>query len=65
MRPRALMSWSTGKDSAHALDVVRRAGELDVVGLVTTMTQVYGRVSMHGVRETWRTKLTRRASTSQ
>jgi diphthamide synthase (EF-2-diphthine--ammonia ligase) len=51
MKPRALLSWSTGKDSAHTLDVVRRAGELDVVGLITTVTSAYGRVSMHGVRE--------------
>ncbi len=50
-RPRAVVSWSSGKDSAYALHEVRRAGELDVVGLLTTVTENYGRVSMHGVRE--------------
>jgi uncharacterized protein (TIGR00290 family) len=50
-RPRALVAWSTGKDSAWALHEVRSAGELEVVGLLTTVTEGYGRVSMHGVRE--------------
>ncbi len=50
-RPKALVSWSTGKDSAFALWEVRRAGALDVVGLLTTVTTAFGRVSMHGVRE--------------
>jgi len=50
-RPRALVAWSSGKDSAFALHDVRRAGEIDVVGLLTTLTADYGRVSMHGVRE--------------
>jgi uncharacterized protein (TIGR00290 family) len=51
-RPRAVVSWSSGKDAAYSLHEVRRAGELDVVGLLTTITEAYGRVSMHGVRET-------------
>jgi uncharacterized protein (TIGR00290 family) len=50
-RGRAVVSWSSGKDSALALHDVRRANELDVVGLVTTITDAFGRVSMHGVRE--------------
>ena len=45
------MSWSTGKDSAFALHEARRTGEVDVVGLLTTLTSSFGRVSMHGVRE--------------
>lgn len=44
------MSWSSGKDSAFALHQVRVRGELDVVGLVTTVTSAYDRISMHGVR---------------
>jgi uncharacterized protein (TIGR00290 family) len=48
---KALVAWSSGKDSAFALAETRRAGELDVVGLLTTVTEDYGRVSMHGVRE--------------
>jgi len=49
MRSKALVSWSSGKDSAFALGLARE--DLDVVGLVTTVTTAYGRVSMHGVRE--------------
>src|SRR6202171_1509465 len=50
-RPKALISWSSGKDSAFALHEVRRAGEYDVVGALTTVTERFGRVSIHGVRE--------------
>jgi len=50
MTPKALLSWSSGKDSAHALAEIRRSGEVDVVGLVTTVTATYDRVAMHGVR---------------
>lgn len=49
-RPRALVAWSSGKDSAWALHEVRRTGELEVVGLLTTVTAPYQRVSMHAVR---------------
>ena len=51
MRRKALVAWSSGKDSAFALHEARRTGELDVIGLLTTLTDDYGRVSMHGVRE--------------
>src|SRR5688500_6085706 len=51
-RPKALLSWSTGKDSAYTLHVARAAGEVDIVGLLTTVTAAYDRVSMHGVRRT-------------
>jgi uncharacterized protein (TIGR00290 family) len=50
-KPKALISWSSGKDSAFALHEVRRACELDVVGAVTTVTETFGRVSIHGVRQ--------------
>jgi uncharacterized protein (TIGR00290 family) len=49
--PKALIAWSSGKDSAWALHEVRRAGEYDVVGALTTVTETFGRVSIHGVRE--------------
>ncbi|MFO7563590.1 MAG: hypothetical protein R6X02_13165, partial [Enhygromyxa sp.] len=49
-RRRALMSWSSGKDSAFALHVARSGGELEVVGLLTTINEAADRVSMHGVR---------------
>jgi uncharacterized protein (TIGR00290 family) len=50
-KPRALIAWSSGKDSAWALHELRRAGEYDVVGALTTITDTFGRVSIHGVRE--------------
>ncbi len=50
-RTKALIAWSSGKDSAWALHEARRAGEFDIVGAVTTVTDTFGRVSMHGVRE--------------
>ncbi len=50
-RPKALIAWSSGKDSAWALHEARSAGDFDVVGALTTVTDTFGRVSMHGVRE--------------
>jgi uncharacterized protein (TIGR00290 family) len=50
-RPKALISWSSGKDSAFALHETTRAGEFDVVGALTTVTETFGRVSVHGVRQ--------------
>jgi uncharacterized protein (TIGR00290 family) len=50
-RPKALISWSSGKDSAFALHEVRRAGEFEIVGALTTVTETFGRVSIHGVRQ--------------
>jgi diphthamide synthase (EF-2-diphthine--ammonia ligase) len=51
MAAKALIAWSSGKDSAWALHEVRLAGGLEVVGALTTVTENFGRVSMHGVRE--------------
>ncbi|HEX5778850.1 MAG TPA: ATP-binding protein [Xanthobacteraceae bacterium] len=48
---KALIAWSSGKDSAWALHEVRRSGELEVVGAITTVTENFARVSMHGVSE--------------
>jgi uncharacterized protein (TIGR00290 family) len=50
-RPKALIAWSSGKDSAWSLHEVRREGAYDVVGALTTVTDTFARVSMHGVRE--------------
>ena len=44
------MAWSSGKDSALALHVLRAAGRYEVAALLTTVTAGYDRVSMHGVR---------------
>lgn len=50
-KPKALIAWSSGKDSAYALHEARRCGDYDIVGALTTVTDTFGRVSMHGVRE--------------
>jgi uncharacterized protein (TIGR00290 family) len=46
-----LVSWSSGKDSAWTLHVLRRDRVGDVAGLLTSVNETVGRVSMHGVRE--------------
>lgn len=51
-KPRALLSWSSGKDAAWALHALRQAGEVEVVGLLTTINRSFDRVAMHAVRET-------------
>ena len=51
MAAKALIAWSSGKDSAWALHEVRQAGTSEVVGALTTVTENFSRVSMHGVRE--------------
>ena len=50
MRNKAVMCWSCGKDSAIALWTLQQAGEYEIVGLLTTLTEGYDRVSMSGVR---------------
>jgi uncharacterized protein (TIGR00290 family) len=49
-RTRALLSWSSGKDSAWALHLLRQQSDLEVVGLLTTVNEVADRVAMHAVR---------------
>lgn len=50
-KPRALVSWSSGKDAAWTLHALRLAGEVEVVGLLTTLNQEFQRVAMHAVRQ--------------
>ena len=47
---RAWLSWSSGKDSAMALHELRAAGDVEVVGLLTTLNASAQRVAMHAVR---------------
>jgi uncharacterized protein (TIGR00290 family) len=47
---RVLLSWSSGKDSAWTLHVLRRDPQIEVCALVTTLNQEFDRVAMHGVR---------------
>jgi uncharacterized protein (TIGR00290 family) len=48
--PKAFVSWSSGKDSAYALHEARTGGLAEVVGAITTVSEAYDRVAMHGVR---------------
>jgi uncharacterized protein (TIGR00290 family) len=50
MGRRTWLSWSSGKDSAWTLHMLRQQGEYDVVGLLTTVNSAYDRVAMHGTR---------------
>jgi uncharacterized protein (TIGR00290 family) len=45
-----VLLWSGGKDSMLALRSIREAGRLQVCALLTTMTEGYDRISIHGVR---------------
>lgn len=50
MRPKVLLSWSTGKDSAWMLHILRQRDDLELAGLLTTVNETFGRVAMHAVR---------------
>jgi uncharacterized protein (TIGR00290 family) len=50
MRSKALLSWSSGKDSAWALHALCQQDEVEVVGLLTTFNEAANRVAMHAVR---------------
>lgn len=47
---RIWLSWSSGKDSAWALHLLRREGKHQIEGLLTTLNEHHERVAMHGVR---------------
>lgn len=48
---KALVSWSSGKDSAYTLAKILKEGRFEIVELFTTITDSYKRVAMHGVRQ--------------
>ncbi|MEM3507862.1 MAG: ATP-binding protein, partial [Nitrososphaerota archaeon] len=50
MKDKIILSWSGGKDSAFSLYKIMNENELECVGLLTTFTKEYDRVTMHGVR---------------
>lgn len=50
MKHQLYLSWSGGKDSALALWELSQSVKYEVVGLLTTVTKDYDRISMHGVR---------------
>jgi len=45
-----VFSWSGGKDSALALYEILKAESYNIVSLITTVTEEYDRISVHGVR---------------
>ncbi|MDD5483510.1 MAG: ATP-binding protein [Kiritimatiellae bacterium] len=50
MKKKTLLSWSSGKDSAWALHLLRQDPATNLLGLFTVMNQKYGRVCMHATR---------------
>lgn len=50
MKKKTLLSWSSGKDSAWALHVLRQRQDIDVVGLFCTFNEKFKRGAMHAVR---------------
>ncbi|HEX4346539.1 MAG TPA: hypothetical protein VHZ73_03155 [Vicinamibacterales bacterium] len=47
---KVLMSWSSGKDSAWTVHVLRQRGDVEIAGLLTTINESAQRVAMHAVR---------------
>jgi len=45
-----LVSWSSGKDSAWMLHVLKQDEAVEIGGLLTTMNEEFDRVAMHAVR---------------
>jgi uncharacterized protein (TIGR00290 family) len=52
MAKRVMLSWSSGKDSAWALHLLRGDPDVELAGLFTTVNREFDRVAMHAVRRT-------------
>ena len=50
MKKKILLSWSSGKDSAWALHLLRQNSDIEIAGLLTTINTQFQRVAMHGTR---------------
>jgi len=50
MKPKCLISWSSGKDSAWMVHVLRQRGDVEIGALLTTINEPAQRVAMHAVR---------------
>lgn len=50
MKKKLLLSWSSGKDSAWCLHILRQQDEYEVAGLLTTLNGAFDRVAMHSTR---------------
>lgn len=51
MKKKILLSWSSGKDSAWTLHVLRQQGGYEIAGLITTINSAFDRVAMHSSRK--------------
>lgn len=51
MKEKIVVSWSGGKDSAFALYKLLKSEQYEVDSLLTSVTEGYNRISIHGVRE--------------
>lgn len=49
-KTKILLSWSSGKDSAWALHLLRQQPQYEIAGLVTTINSAFDRVAMHSTR---------------
>ena len=50
MKRKTLVSWSSGKESAWVVHLLRRSADIDLAGLFCTVNSEFDRVAMHGVR---------------
>jgi uncharacterized protein (TIGR00290 family) len=50
MQRRVVLSWSSGKDSAWSLHMLRQDPDVEVIGLLTTVNTTHQRVAMHSTR---------------
>src|SRR5436305_6904519 len=50
MKKKILLAWSSGKDSAWALHVLRQQDQYEIAGLMTTINSAFDRVAMHSTR---------------
>ncbi|UCG70826.1 MAG: diphthine--ammonia ligase [Thermoplasmata archaeon] len=50
MKEKVIVSWGGGKDSALALSEIQKNKNLEIAALLTTLSDDYDRISMHGVR---------------
>jgi uncharacterized protein (TIGR00290 family) len=50
MKKRTMLSWSSGKDSAWSLHVLRQDPDIELAGLFTVINEKYDRASMHATR---------------
>lgn len=48
--PKCLVSWSSGKDSAWMVHMLRQQPDIELAGVLTTVNEKYQRVAMHAVR---------------